>query len=165
MQISNNYAVQTCTPSGYARLPLRSRASAAHGVCGVLHRSSSFIDMSYLKFIHQQAKALADAAAFKQFDRTRVVEFLRFFNGTGSLGNYSKGERLLAAWLTTMLNTAPPPLEPATNPSAPGGAGVTPPFSVLDFARAASALNVPAESLVILVDGLARQTRTGAETP
>ncbi len=121
--------------------------------------------MPNLKFIHQQAKALADAAAFQQFDRRRVFEFLRFFNGTGSLGNYSKGERLLAAWLTTMLNTAPPPLEPATNPSAPGGAGVIPPFSASDFARAASALNVPAESLAILVDGLARQTRTGAETP
>ncbi len=113
-----------------------------------------------LKSIYQQAQAFANAAAFKQFDRARVVEFLRFYNGSGSLGKYSSAERLLAAWLTNMLNGVQ---SPQTLLALAGH--VTPPLSASEFERAAAALNVPAESLVMLVNETARQASAFAETP
>ena len=122
-----------------------------------------------LRSIYQQAQAFANAAAFKQFDRARVAEFLRHFNGSGSLGKYSSGERLLAAWLTGMLNGAK---SPQTLLAMAGD--ITAPLLASDFAHATTALNVPAESLAMLANEIARQARTpqtarpesgGPETP
>ncbi len=111
-----------------------------------------------LKSIYQQTQAMANAAAFKQFDRACVVEFLRRFNGTGPLGKYSVGERLLAVWLTSMLNGANLPLTLAAL-----AGDITAPLPVSDFERATAALNVSAESLAMLVNEIARQASAFAE--
>ena len=119
-----------------------------------------------LRSIYQQAQAMANAAAFKKFDLARVAEFLRFCNRTGPLDKYSVGERLLAVWLTYMLSGVKLPLTlaalaectPALH-STQCGAGVTAPFWVSDFERAAAVLGVPAESLTTLANEVARQAR------
>ncbi len=107
-----------------------------------------------LKSDYQQAQVMAHAAAFRQFDQARVTEFLRFYNGSGSLGKYSNGERLLAVWLTGMVNGTQLPLTLAAVAIALDG-----PLSASDFATAAAALNVPAESLAMLVNKIAGQAR------
>ncbi len=112
-----------------------------------------------LRSIYQQAQAMANAAAFKKFDLARVAEFLRFCNRTGPLDKYSVGERLLAVWLTSMLNGAK---SPQTLLAMAGH--ITAPLLASDFAHAAPALNVPAESLAMLSNEIARQASAFAET-
>ncbi len=106
------------------------------------------------KSVYQQAKALANIAAFQQFDQARVTEFLRFYNGSGVLGKYSNGERLLAVWLTGMVNGTQLPLTLAAVAIALDGL-----LSASDFVNAAAALNISAESLAMLVNEIARQAR------
>ncbi len=116
--------------------------------------------MSGLNSIYQQTQAMANAAAFKQFDRACVVEFLRFCDRTGPLDKYVVGERLLAVWLTYMLNGVKLPLTLAALVEC-----IAAPLSASDFERAAALLDVPAESLAMLANEIVRQARGGAEQP
>ena len=113
-----------------------------------------------LSSVYQQVQALADAIAFKQFDRACVVEFLRRFNGTKPLGYYSNGEALLAAWMIDRMCGVKQPQTLAVLAEH-----ITPPLSASDFERAAAALNETSESLAMLVAEIARQARGRVEQP